>query len=126
MCPIMAVTQKSDGRWACTYYVDKKMKWKYFGRGAQAEKAARDFDAELKAAGQVRPYKKRSKTFGPTFSELFEAYLKSKAATLPETSIKNQVTLPGHYRIEFAINECFLRIKLWCYADERLHTTLKQ
>jgi integrase len=85
----MAVTQKPDGRWATTYYVDKKLQWKYFGRGVEAEKAAREFDAQLKADGKVRTYKKRSKTFGPTFTELSEAYLESKAATLSPTSIEN-------------------------------------
>ena len=102
----MSVTQKSDGRWCVVYYADNKQRWKYFGRGAEAEKAAREYDSSLKGSGQVREYKKRSKSFGPTLTELAEAYLKSKAATLPEVSIKNTrykleaVILPliGHYK----------------------------
>ena len=85
----MAVTQKTDGRWAVVHYVEGRQRWKYFGRGAEAEKAAREYDAELKGSGQVRQYRKRSKSFGPTITELSESYLKSKSATLPPVSIRN-------------------------------------
>ena len=102
----MSITQKPDGRWCVVQYVDGKQQWKYFGRGVEAEKTAREFDLSLKNSGQVREYKNRSKSFGPTITELADAYLKSKATTLPETSIKNTrykleaVILPliGHYK----------------------------
>ena len=83
----MSVSKKSDGRWCVIEYVDGKQRWKYFGRGVEAEKQARDHDASLKDSGQVREYKKRARTFGPTVTELAEAYLTSKATTLPAASI---------------------------------------
>ncbi|WP_419659683.1 tyrosine-type recombinase/integrase [Desulfosarcina variabilis] len=86
--------------------MDGKQKWKYFGKGVEAEKAGNEFNDGLKASGQIRTYKKRSKTFGPTLTELVDAYLKSKAATLPAVSLRNtrykfeSVILPlvGHYK----------------------------
>jgi integrase len=86
---IMSVTQKYDGRWAVIQYIDGKQQWKYFGRGIEAEKAARDYDASIKDAGQVRAYKKRPRSFGPTITELVEAYLRAKAAILSAVSIRN-------------------------------------
>ncbi len=40
----MSVQQLNDGRWVCRYYADKKQKWKYFGRGSEAEQTARAFN----------------------------------------------------------------------------------
>ena len=85
----MAVVKKTDGRVYVSHYVDRKQVWKYFGKGVEAEKAAVEYNASLQVSGKVRTYKKRSKTFGPTFTELSEAYLKAKAATLPTVSIRN-------------------------------------
>ncbi|BBO76924.1 hypothetical protein DSCW_43410 [Desulfosarcina widdelii] len=89
MLTFMAVVQKTDGRWCVVHYVEGRQRWKYFGRGAEAEKKARDYDASLKNSGEVRCYRKRSKTFGPTLTELVDAYLKAKIATISPVSILN-------------------------------------
>jgi integrase len=87
----MSVTQKTDGRWAVVFYENGRQRWKYFGRGIEAEAAARQFDAELKKSGSIGPYKKRSAVFSPRLDELAEAYLESKNATLPRASQRNLI-----------------------------------
>jgi len=87
----MAITQKRDGRWCVVNYVAGKQSWNYFGRGAEGEKKARDYDADLKATGKVRAYKKRPNHWGPVFTEVADAYLAAKAATLPTVSLKNML-----------------------------------
>jgi integrase len=87
----MSVTQKTDGRWAVVYYENGRQRWKYFGRGVEAEAAARQFDAELKKSGSIGPYKKRSAVFSPRLDELAEAYMESKNATLPRASQRNLI-----------------------------------
>lgn len=87
----MSVTQKSDGRWAVVHYVDGKQQWKYFGRGVEAEKAAREYAVSLKDTGQVREYKRRSSSIGPTVTELSDAYLKNKVSTMSAGSMQRLV-----------------------------------
>jgi integrase len=102
----MATIQKTDGRWCVVQYVDGKQKWKYFGRGLEAERLAREYDQELKAAGKVKSYRKRAGEYGPTFTELVDEYLAAKAGTISRVSIKKMmskfqaVILPelGQYR----------------------------
>jgi len=123
----MAVTQKSDGRWACVYYESGRQRWRYFGRGLEAQAEARAFDAELKAAGQVRQYRRRPTTLSPTVTQLAEAYLESKKTTLPLASRKalfhklTAVILPtvGHLK---AIR--LTPAKLDRYVEKRLETPL--
>jgi integrase len=82
----MAITKKPDGRWACVYYENGRQRWRYFGRGLEAQAAARAFDDELKAAGRIRPQRRRSTAFSPSVTELANAYLEAKRATLPPAS----------------------------------------
>jgi integrase len=73
----MAVSKKRDGRWFVYYRVKGKLKHEYFGRGAEAEAAARARDDEL-AAGRVKR-RPRKADYGPAFAELAKAYLDAKA-----------------------------------------------
>ena len=74
----MAVTQTKDGRWYC-YYRQKRnngksyIKKEYFGRGPEAEAAARKRDGEL-GLKKRRPRKLLADP-GPTFGDLAKAYL---------------------------------------------------
>lgn len=75
----MAVTQLPDGRWICYYRVkgadDKsRIKKEYFGRGPEAEAAARKRDDEL----GLKTRRPRKASYGPAFSELAESYVKNK------------------------------------------------
>jgi len=67
----MAVRQLKDGRWVCYYRQSGKLKFEYFGRGAEAEAKAWARHKELS------PQKRRPQraNFGPLFIDLVEGYL---------------------------------------------------
>jgi integrase len=67
----MAVRQLKDGRWVCYYRHGGKLRFDYFGRGAQAEASAWARHQEL------NPQKRRPQrpNFGPLFIDLVEGYL---------------------------------------------------
>ena len=67
----MAVTLRADGRWAVYYRVAGKLRWEYFGRGAEAEAAAWKRHDELQIA-KTRPPRE---DYGPAFVELAKAYM---------------------------------------------------
>jgi len=83
----MAIAQKPDGRWAVVYREDGRQRWKYFGRGAEAEAEARRYDADLKVAGNVRQYRKQPKVFSPTMTELADAYVTAKKSTMAPATL---------------------------------------
>ncbi len=70
----MAVTYRKDGRWAVYCKVHGRLKWEYFGAGAEGERAAYQRDAEL---AQERRGRKR-RPAGPLVLDLARAYLKGK------------------------------------------------
>ncbi len=70
----MAVTYRKNGRWAVYYKRGGKIKWEYFGAGAEGERAAYRRDAEL--AQQRRNPKRRPS--GPLVLDLARAYLDGK------------------------------------------------
>jgi integrase len=123
----MSITQKSDGRWAVVHYENGRQVWKYFGRGLEAEAEARAYDEELKSAGQVRQYQRKPKTKSPTVTELANAYLDSKRATMAPDSKRalfhklTAIILPaiGHLK---AVR--LTPAKLDAYVAKRLKTPL--
>lgn len=86
----MSVHKLKDGRWACTW-VDtssKKQKWKYFGRGLQAEANARAHDESL----GLRSWKRRTPVAGSAFfSDLVNDYAKAKLGTNQQVTLDNFV-----------------------------------
>lgn len=75
----MAVTQLPNGRWICYYRVKgddgkSRVKKEYFGRGPEAEAAARKRDNGL----GLKSRRPRKASYGPAFSELAESYTKNK------------------------------------------------
>jgi len=97
----VSVHQKPGGRWAVSYYIGGRQRWRYFGRGNEAEQAARVFDATIRATSS------RSKS-GPTFTQLVNRYVHAKAGLVAESTMCNwewkfsQVILPeiGHLMAE--------------------------
>lgn len=84
----MSVHQKADGRWFVRVR-DKesgRLKDKYFGRGLEAERAARAHNESL----GLRSWKRRTpKQQSPYFTELVQAYAKAKVGQMQPQSIKN-------------------------------------
>jgi integrase len=78
----MSVHQLKDGRWFVQWRnpdPPPKRKRKYFGRGLENERQAREYDQQL----GLRPYQKRTpKVSSPLFEELFVYYLHSKTGKL--------------------------------------------
>jgi integrase len=77
----MAVQQKPDGRWIVRYTPgtntdDPKRTVEYFGRGLQAEKAARERNAAL---GLGRYKKRTPKYYAPTFAEIAAEYYNARS-----------------------------------------------
>jgi len=66
----MALRQLKDGRWVCYYRSDGRLKFEYFGRGAEAEAKAWVRQNEL------NPQKRRHPrpNFWPLFIDLFKEY----------------------------------------------------
>ncbi len=88
----MAIRQRKDGRIFVYYTLNGKRKEEYFGRGVDAQRLAEDRDAELKATGVIRGYKKDPTPVhqGITFGELAAEYIKIEGLTsLEESSKKN-------------------------------------
>lgn len=87
----MAITQKSDGRW-CVYYRDSesgRQIWKYFGRGIEAEKNAREYNAAL----DLRSYEQRTpRQQSPLFFELVNEYIKAKFGLIEKSTKDNFLT----------------------------------
>jgi integrase len=84
----MSVHQLSDGRWCIQYKAEGKLKREYFGRGPEAEKQARERNAAL----PLRSWTRRTpEPGGVWFSDLAQAYIDAKAATLQEDSRRNLV-----------------------------------
>lgn len=76
----MAVTQRKDGRWACYYRIPapdgkSRLKWEYFGHGAEGEQQARKRNDELNLRKR-RPPLSRQDT---TFFELARSYAGSRS-----------------------------------------------
>ena len=75
----MAYTQTKDGRWICYYRVrgedgKSRVKKEYFGRGAEAQAAAKARDDEL-GFKKRRP---RNVTLGPNMTALAKVYFENK------------------------------------------------
>ena len=84
----MSVHQLKDGRWLCRYPVGKdpdrpRSTTKYFGRGADGEKAANEFNAVL-GLGINRTVQR-----SPQFVELVNAYFAAKESTIAKSSFEN-------------------------------------
>lgn len=78
----MSTGTLKDGREYCQYYIERKLKREYFGRGLAARKAAQDRDAELKEQGAIRDYSHSLPIqSGVTFEELATAYMDIKSKT---------------------------------------------
>ena len=78
----MAIGKTKDGRYFVYWRVKGKLKKKYFGRGAEAEAAAAEYDKSRTYATR-RP---RAASYGPAFYELAMDYLKAK--NFNENSLK--------------------------------------
>jgi integrase len=84
----MAILRLKDGRWIC-YWRDKataKLVRKYFGQGADAESAARQFNASL---GLAHRRQSDSPPSGPLFGDLVNRYAAAKAASIQPVSLDN-------------------------------------
>jgi integrase len=97
----MSVHQLKDGRWIAkfpkgTLPDDPGRTRQYFGRGIEAETAARLFNDSL----SLKKYNRTPDVAEPTFAEIASAYFKYKQTRLPETSSEalwyklNSVILP--------------------------------
>jgi len=80
----MSVHKLKDGRWMVNHRKGAdpsrpEANKTYFGRGLSAERAARDFDANLKIRNPEQP--------SPCFMELVNAYMESKENTLAASTI---------------------------------------
>ena len=104
----MSVHMRKDGLWFVQWrHPDPppKLKRKYFGKGPEAEAAARQYNTDL----GLRSYQPRTPTaFSHTFAELAEAYLADRAGHMQPTSLENLwtklrgVILPELGRLETA------------------------
>jgi integrase len=79
----MGVHKLSDGRWFLEHRVEGKKRREYFGRGLQAEAAARARFSEL----ELRPYGQVRRKSGPTFREVVRAYLLDRQESLADSTI---------------------------------------
>lgn len=75
----MAITQIKDGRWICYYRVrgddgKSRVKKEYFGRGAEAQAAARARNSEL----ELKKRRPLNTTLGPSFEALAKTYYENK------------------------------------------------
>ena len=68
----MAVTLRPDGRWAVYYRREGKLRWEYFGHGAEGEAAAWKRHEELELARRRPP----REDYGPAFVDLAKAYMR--------------------------------------------------
>ena len=80
----MSVHQLKDGRWIVQHEKGKDserptVNKKYFGRGLEAQRAARDFDAILHA-------KSRRSPTSPLFVDLVNEYLEARKMTMTKVS----------------------------------------
>jgi integrase len=115
----MAVHQLKDGRWYIEYRrpSDSKKVREYFGRGLEAEVAARDRFGQLDVRVHV------TDAGGPPFIDVVRAYLNDKAQSLTDTTLAGMVPkikavylpLLGHI-LATSITEARIRQ----YIDERL------
>jgi integrase len=84
----MSVHLKPDGRWFAVWIdhaVGKQLR-RYFGRGPDAERLARDFDA----SNPARRYDRRTPPPGSTtFAELANAYSESRLGIMEKVSLDN-------------------------------------
>lgn len=83
----MAIRRLKDGRWTA-YWRDKadgKLKHRYFGRGPEAQAAARAFNATLGLATR-RPDPADT---GPLFGDLVNQYAAARATAIQEASLVN-------------------------------------
>jgi integrase len=88
----LAVTQKPDGRWAVYYRDGKKVKWEYFGRGAEGEAAAYKRNGELGLGRRAR----RRKPSGPMIAHLAKAYFDSKTDINPNSKKMLKIRLEAN------------------------------
>lgn len=86
----MTVYQVKDGRWLCGWR-DKthkgKLRKKYFGRGIEAERQAREFDKSLGLRGYGKTGEPNPQS--PLFSELVNAYTESRVGIIQKVSLDN-------------------------------------
>jgi integrase len=80
----MSTHQLKDGRWICRHEKGKdperpNANKKYFGRGVEAERAARDFDILL--------HRKPVKISSPLFLDICEAFIEAKAQVIANTTM---------------------------------------
>lgn len=85
----MSVHQLKDGRWIAkfpkrTLPDDPGRTRKYFGRGIEAETAARQFNDSL----SLKKYNRTPEVAEPTFAEIASVYFKYKQTRLPAASIE--------------------------------------
>lgn len=81
----MSVHQRKDGRWFVQYREGEKLKREFFGRGLDAEKKA----IERNNALNLHEYRTGNdeRKLSPTFSELANAYLESRANYMQPSSL---------------------------------------
>ncbi len=82
----MSIQRKPDGRIAVVWYEAGKQKWRYFGRGPEAETAAADFDADI--SGGKTTIRRNPL---PTLRDLATAYIAAKIAESERTTLKCQI-----------------------------------
>lgn len=84
----MSVHQKRDGRWFAVWIDPKtrRQRARMFGRGPEAERAARDFNSSIPS----RRYEHRTPTPGSaTFSDLANSYAESRVGIMEKVSLDN-------------------------------------
>lgn len=86
----MSVYQIADGRW-CVHWREqddkRKHRKKYFGRGIEAERAAREFDKSLGLRGYGRTGD--PKPMSPLFSAIANSYAESRMGIMEKVSLDN-------------------------------------
>ena len=81
----MAIRQLPDGRWTVYHRVDGKLRWEYFGRGPDAEQAARVRNESLRLLKRPR----RSTGHGPTVLDAMQAYFNALRLTAADKTLQS-------------------------------------
>jgi len=116
----MSVHLRKDGRWCVSYREGGRTRTKYFGKGLDAERRARDFNASLGLNEYVR---RTPRDMSPLFADLANEYLQRRAARMAETTLDallyrfagTILPLLGHLRATDITPECLDR-----YIRDRL------
>ncbi len=80
----MSVHLRKDGRWVVSYREDGRTRSKYFGKGIDAERRAREFNESLGLNEYVR---RTPQAMSPLFADLVNEYIRRRAPRMAETTL---------------------------------------